>query len=158
MSIQESNRTLPLRIPMWKHQKRAFLKAQNMDNLALFFEQGTGKTLTCINILRSKYMAHNDLLRTLILAPPIVLENWKREFLANSYIDDKKIIVLSGSQLKRTEALKALKVTHSPVNRRYPKGAAGNELYHKENKSRVILITNYEALLMKDLMDDIYWW
>jgi len=97
-------------------------------------EVGTGKTATCINTLRYKYEYHGRLLKTLVLAPPIVLENWRREFLLNSHIPDEDILVLNGSQKMRC-----------------------NTLYDKTNAYNTpkIAITNYEALIMTDLFDHL---
>lgn len=60
--------------------RRCFEKKQ----FALFFEQGTGKTLTAINALRLFYKEQRRVLPTLILCPLIVVENWRREIEANA--------------------------------------------------------------------------
>lgn len=112
-------------VPPWEHQKLAIERARELDYFALFFEQGAGKTSTLINILREKFQDESNPLRTLILCPPIVIENWKREILKYSRIPEGKIVTLTGSlyfRLSRTD---------------YPKDA--------------IYITNYQALLMPKL-------
>lgn len=109
----------------WEHQKLAIERARELDYFALFFEQGTGKTSTLINILRDKFVDEKKPLRTLILCPPIVIDNWRREFAVYSHVPDKKIITLTGSsyfRLSRTD---------------FPEDA--------------IYITNYQALLMPKL-------
>lgn len=64
--------------------------------------------MTCINTLRYKYMQHGRILRTLIVGPPIVMENWKREFLAHSNIPEDKIFILQGPGPKRIKMVEAL--------------------------------------------------
>jgi SNF2 family DNA or RNA helicase len=109
----------------WEHQKLAIERAKPLDYFALFFEQGTGKTSTLINILREKFPDDEHPLRTLILCPPIVIENWKRELLKYSQIPEKKIITLSGSGLRRLSQTNSLQ--------------------------DAIYITNYQSLLMDNL-------
>ena len=113
----------------WGHQLEAINIAKDLPEYGLFFEVGAGKSLTAINIVRHKYEAHGKILKTLIFGPPIVLENWKREWAINSDISKKQIHVLSGHNKDRIA------------------------LFNKEKDAPTgaIFITNYEALLMKDL-------
>lgn len=120
----------------WQHQMDAIERAKALKEFALFFEQGCGKTSTAINILRHWYEADNSILPTLIFCPPIVIENWKREFGVHSKIHPNKILCLTGSQIKRAEIL-------------------STALAHSRN---FIAVTNYEALLMTDLMFEISKW
>lgn len=115
------------KIEPWAHQKAAIETARGRSEFALFFEVGTGKTATLIHILREIFNAKGKLLNTLILCPPIVIENWRREWLANSEIKPSQLSCLSGSAKKRADAVRT----------------AG------EPK---IFITNYEALLMPDFV------
>lgn len=108
----------------WDHQKQAVIESANKDGYAFFFQVGAGKSKACVDSLRVKYMQHNRLLKTLILAPPIVLENWKKEIKMNSNINDKQIIILYGPGKKRLEML------------------------DKYMDKDVIMITNYETLTM----------
>lgn len=87
----------------------------------------SGKTMTCINTIRFKFAQENRLMKTLILGPPIVLNNWKNEFLMHSNIKANDIVILNGTQKNRCKLLEKCK---------------------DQDK---ILITNYESLLMKDL-------
>jgi SNF2 family DNA or RNA helicase len=109
------------------------VKCQDREKYALFFEQGTGKTATAINILRSIYVKKQRILRTLIFAPRIVVPNWKREFGVHSKIPQDQIWSLTGSGKKRWHTVSDEGFTDS----RNPRGR--------------IFITNYEALLMNDL-------
>lgn len=122
-------------IPPWKHQLLAIERARETSEFALFMEMGTGKTGTTINILRHKYEQRKRVLKTLILCPVIVVENWKAEFKKHSKIESKQIVLLQGAGVKRVAALK--------------QGA--------ENGAH-IFVTNYEALLMKDLYEALLQW
>ncbi len=117
-------------IQPWAHQLKAIGEAANRSCYALFFEQGTGKTGTMINILRHQYAANEQCLNTLILCPQIVIENWKREFLAHSDIHPDIFVCLRGSEKKRIEA----------ANLAWSTGYGH------------VYITNYEAMLMTGLV------
>lgn len=124
------------KIQPWKHQLDAIQRAKTIPNFALFFEQGCGKTAALINILRQKYETAGIIKPTLILCPLIVVENWRREFLAHSKIPDERIIPLTGPQgNRRFQFLRPLTV--------------GRDL---------IAVTNYEAMQMEGLFADIMEW
>lgn len=125
---------MEFKIKPWKHQLEAIAKAKNLSEFGLFFEVGTGKTLTAIHIMLEKYRQHGKTLKTIIFCPPIVIENWKRELQLNSDINEKKIIPLIGSQLDRSKAFDFYK----------DKGC--------------VFITNYEALLMGSLYARFLMW
>lgn len=124
--------------PLWDHQAHAIRMAEVVPDLGLFFEQGTGKTRTLIEILRRRYAKVNSIRRTLILAPLIVCENWKKEFKLYSKIYQKDILVLTKSGKKRVQEF----IT-----------GVGEDL--KGNK---IIITNYEAMQMEDFYKLISLW
>ena len=120
----------------WKHQLEAIERAKDMPGYALFFEMGAGKSGTAVNILRHKFMKHGRILRTLVLCPPAVRTNWKREFAmhAAKKVADS-VVVLEGSGKKRCEVLE--KHGFDQVFGPLPKDK--------------IFVTNYESLGMKDL-------
>ena len=118
---------LPTLIPLWQHQKEGVRRAIHQRDFALFFDLGTGKTCTTVNILRHHYTAQKRVMRTLILAPIIVVDNWKREFKAHSKIPQDRILTLTASGKKRAEQF-AVAI--------------------KEN-SNMIAVTNFEALNME---------
>lgn len=130
-------------VKLWGHQKTAVERAVQLPEFAFFFEQGCGKTLATITTLRHKYFEKKRLMRTIIFCPPIVIDNWRNEFLKYSAIKSWDILTLTGSQKERVQNL-------------YMFG------FQEENKKRIplgkILIVNYEALLMIDLMRLIYAW
>ena len=119
---------------LWAHQSEAIKRAQSLPAYALHFEAGTGKTRTAIEIMRAKINRDKGIPRTLIFAPPIVLQNWKEEWHKYSKIDHKDVIVLKGTGAQR---LKTFVQYAFPT----PDGPRG----------RKIFITNYESLLMKPL-------
>jgi SNF2 family DNA or RNA helicase len=124
----------------WKHQLLAIDRSQRDRDLALFWEVGTGKSRATIDILRHRYAAHNRVLRTLILAPKIVLVNWQREILRYSRIHKWDIVILTGSGKKREQQLK---------------DALMEDLEYKKNK---IIITNYESLQMESVFTILKDW
>jgi SNF2 family DNA or RNA helicase len=132
-------------IPPWKHQveaiERAALHPNAPSDFALFFEMGTGKTGTLINILRARFNEKQKIMRTLILCPPIVIKNWKEEWKKHSTIDPCHIILLTGSGEKRARTFMEegyTRDTHAPQGK--------------------IFVTNYEALLMDALFEQILAW
>lgn len=127
-------------VPPWQHQLTAIEEATPLPEYALFFEMGAGKTSTLINILRHKFamqdFGRGRLMRTLIFAPPIVLQNWVREWGMHSRVARQDITVLYGPGYKRVE--------------NFTKRMGGGHGH--------IFITNYESLLMKDLFPLLCEW
>lgn len=117
----------------WAHQKDAIVRASALDHFALFFEMGAGKTMTSINCLRLKMLKHKRLLRTLVLCPPIVVENWRREFLQHSKVG-KSVFPLVGTGREREQALARL------------------------DGKPAIIVTNYESLLMPGVLEQLKRW
>ena len=113
--------------PLWNHQVEGINRGLRQKDLGLFFEQGTGKSRTMIEVLRRLYAKENRVMRTLILCPIIVCENWKKEFGMYSKINHFDIVVLKGPGRKRVQDF--LEIA-------------------EKNK---IVITNYEAMENKDL-------
>lgn len=119
--------------PLWKHQQEAIDRAMELPHYALFHEMGVGKTRTLIEILRRRFASEGRLMSTLILAPPVVLENWKREWAEYSKVNPGKVVILYGSQVRRIEIL-------------------------EKNQDKCILITNYESLTMDTLFEALKKW
>lgn len=114
---------------LWEHQKKCISLAKDLNEFALFFDMGTGKTRTAIELLRHKYNNADKILKTLILCPVIVTKNWQNEFLKFSKIPDHEISILEGSHTIRTERLKI--------------------------SSANIFVMNYEGLLMEDVFNQL---
>jgi len=124
--------------PLWIHQLQAIREAEVTPDLGLFFEQGTGKSRTTIEIIRRRYAAFGRIRKTLILAPLIVCKNWKDEFGMFSKIPQREIIVLTKSGKAREKELAE---------------ALGEDL--SANK---IIITNYETVQMERVMAILAHW
>lgn len=125
---------------LWDHQKKAIERSQDAPDLALFWEVGTGKTRATIDIIRHRCQAHDRLLRILILAPKIVLTNWKREIAKYSRIHPRDVVVLEGSQGQRKKQL--IEATNEN---------------HQLVKPRVV-IANYESMTMEQLFTLLVDW
>lgn len=117
---------------MWAHQARAVALAETIPSVALWFEQGTGKTRTLIEILRRRYHKAGCIQPTLIFAPKIVCRKWKEEFKKYSKIHQDRIFVLEGSGKQRADTL-----------------VKASNLYGKE----FIAVTNYETVEMKNVFN-----
>jgi len=123
-------------IKPWDHQLKAIEFAQDKKDLALFWEMGTGKTSAIINILRHKYRDSNSLMPTLILAPIVVLENWRREFIAHADMQEKFLVVLKGTGKQKAAQIE--KIT---------------KMGHKR-----ILIGNYEIMQNPSILEALWDW
>lgn len=123
----------------WQHQLHALELSKNLQDMALLWEAGTGKSGALVNILRYKYQESGRLMRTVIFAPIVVLPNWRDEFKLHSKIDPKNIVVLNQNGKQRIEKLKAAV---------------------QENSERVakIIVINYDALINKEIMGILKWW
>lgn len=127
--------------PLWNHQAKAVEMSNILGDMGLFFDIGTGKSRTAIEILRYRCAAHGRLLRTLVLAPRIMGTKWRKEIGDYSKINLDNVHVLLDSGKKRVE--KFLDKTQDGVGR-LTKGG--------------IFITNYEALEMEPLYKALMDW
>lgn len=117
--------------------------AEHTPDLALFFEAGTGKTRTTIEIIRRRCAKEKRLMRILVLGPKVVLHNWKREFAAYSKIIPRDIHVLD-----QTPVAKRVKYFDSKfLNEKTAKYEGGG-----------IIITNYEAVQNDNFLAAISQW
>ena len=126
--------------PLWAHQQKAFERFKDSPEAALFFQPGTGKTGTVINILRHKFNSEKRFLRTLIIGPPVVVRQWKEEFARHSSVDPDKIILLQGEGSKRLKMFQK----HSVDADGQPAGC--------------VFISNYEVLLHKQIFQELLSW
>lgn len=117
---------------LWAHQKHGIDLALKAKSFGWFFEAGTGKTRTAIETLRHLYIDAKVILPTLILCPPVVIENWRQEILKFSKIPPTRVHKLVGTGKQRLEILL------------------------EKRKEPSIFIGNYEALTMKGLFDELY--
>jgi len=123
---------------LWEHQVkcRDLATAEGIDEYGLFFDPGTGKTRTIIEILRIIFNRNKRIFPTLIFGPPIVLENWKDEFKMFSKINPRIIFPLYGKIKERIVTLNQAVSDHG---------------------RNIIVVTNYDALdddkFFKTLLD-----
>lgn len=91
---------------LWEHQTKFLDEFKERNDFFLSWEMGTGKTTAAIGWLRTKYLAHDSVLSTLVLSPVATLWNWQEEFKTNSpaYIHEK-VAVAHGK--KKLEAFKS---------------------------------------------------
>ena len=118
---------------LWAHQTEALERAKDIPSFALFFETGTGKTRTSIEIIKQKWEKHRRTLKTLILTPQVVTFNWKKEFSEYSNIPNEHVIVLHGTGDERLRQL-------------------------ERTPTYFVVICNYETLLMDRVFNAIKNW
>lgn len=80
----------------WAHQEKALREAYYKNEFALFFEPGTGKSLTSILIARSWMHREKKGMRILVVSPLITLENWRDEWLLGSKLQRPSIGIAEG--------------------------------------------------------------
>ncbi len=93
---------------LMQHQKDAIYRDQFQENSFLAWEPGTGKTCGTIQMLRHRFSAEGRLMRTVLICPVIVMENWKKEFGMFSKVNPKQINILLGPVAKRIARIKEL--------------------------------------------------
>jgi SNF2 family DNA or RNA helicase len=122
--------------PLWEHQIKGIERAEHLDYFGFFFEVGTGKSRALIETCESKYAVHGKVLRTLVLTPLIVVENFRREFDKFGRQSKGKAAPLLGKFSDKLKLLKEVtRVGRTPI-----------------------LITNYETLQNKEVMDALKTW
>jgi SNF2 family DNA or RNA helicase len=122
---------------LWQHQTLAIEKAKHLNEFALLFEPGLGKTRTLLEILRHKFNENKKVEKTLIVAPGITLQNWRNEILQFTKIPQEKVLVLQGTGIQRIK--------------QFALGTAQDE-----NK---IVICNYESIsVMKKCRETLVRW
>lgn len=125
-----------------QHQEDAVDFARTNPNQALFWEQGTGKTLGTIAILRQYFNAFKQVKKTLILGPVAVLYNWPKEFHKFSKIPRERIFVSTGSGKKRIKKLE--EALFNKVTERY--------------ENEMIVVINYEGIRNKEILGILKEW
>lgn len=130
------------KIQPWKHQLTAIERAKDLPWFALFFEMGAGQTMTVINILRAKMNQARKYLRTLVLCPPIVIPNWKDEFLMHTKLDPDMIVLLNEDGKHRIRDFK---------DNAYSEGSQPGKIVRDPR----IFVTNYESLTMGSVREKV---
>lgn len=129
----------------WKHQAKVIDKVdiEDLDFFALFHDMGAGKTKTSSEIYRLKCYKHKRLLRALIICPVAVLNNWKREILTHTYVEEKEIQIIDGM----SKVWQYDKVLKNPSKKR---------LAEQLNSGKSIFIINTEKVGLASVWKDIY--
>lgn len=96
--------------PLWNHQSSIIERAKLPEGkeLGIFAEPGTGKTRTVLEILRNIYNNQAQISKTFIIAPLIVLKNWKDEIKKYTKIPDAKVHFLEGTIAQKADQLSKL--------------------------------------------------
>ena len=120
----------------FEHQIEAFYQLRDMPNIALWMEQGTGKTLVAIALMRDKFLKR-ELNRVLIICPKSAMDVWPEEMVKHSPHNGslaipQEIKILSGKKTERAKELRSWK--------------------RDENKIQVAII-NYDVV--KDLEESL---
>lgn len=118
---------------LWRHQQKGIEEALKRKHFAFFWEMGTGKTRTVLEVLRRRYTLEKRVMKTLILCPQIVCGNWVNEFSQYTKIPSTKIRNIGS--LSGKKRLKAL-----------------------ENLKDHIVITNYESFRTKEVFNTLANW
>lgn len=87
--------------PLWSHQQKALEIAGNF--FALFFDTGTGKTRTALELYNKRCWKEG---KTIIVTPLNVCRNWENEI--NTYVDGEFVAIYHCSGTSKTKKLKAI--------------------------------------------------
>lgn len=152
-----STQVVPVRAdipPLWAHQRNAIEKAEN--KFALFFDPGTGKTRTAIEILNATF--RNFCLRhVLIFAPLNVCRNWQDEidkyFVApeNEQLLFPMCVVSGQTKAKKIKLLKDfIQKSHGGV-RNWPRFLICNiELLRSSDYLALLKTFNFQTLIVDE--------
>lgn len=122
-------------LELWEHQKEGVRRALSQPNFGFFFSVGTGKTCTVIHTIRGRFNQTGRIMRTLVVAPLIVVENWKREFAKFApTVPQSKVIALTGT------------------------GANKAKIVKKNIGYDCIMVVNYDALQNEELLAALLEW
>ena len=123
----------------WVHQKKDVDKihTNHIQYYAFLYDMGAGKTKTAIDVARSIYLRNNNLVKTLIICPIAVVENWKREFKAHSNVPPVAIQILDGKTRLNGKKVKTAQLKI--------------KLEQLQNKKSSIYVINTESVGNKNL-------
>lgn len=84
-------------VELYPFQQKAVRELSALDRLALYFDVGTGKTLTSLAI--AMYKLHTNMAdTTLVIVPPVLLSNWSRNI---ARIPNTTQVVYAGTPAQR---------------------------------------------------------
>jgi len=110
----------------YPYQRRVIDRFKGENKVALLIRPGAGKTLIALFLLKHWYNLHGVILPTVIFAPPVVLEKWRREIAQCTKIPDAFVGVVMGTKNQRLKIL--------------------------DDKKKKIIIINYEATRSQDIL------
>jgi SNF2 family DNA or RNA helicase len=122
----------------YKHQLEALELFMGIKECLYLWDMGTGKTGGAILNARMRYLQAGNMLRTLIVTPPVTIINWAEEFALFSRIPTHRIhpLRMNGSK-KKAECVY-------------------NDVIPQHDGA--VVITNYESLLSEDLFKALESW
>lgn len=130
---------MQFKVPPMPHQASTFEIAKDFPCWGAWWRVGTGKTWFAQMYIRYKWCIYGRMLPTLIVTLPRPVPGWKKEFLKNTNIDEKRVVLLPGG----TSEKDALKLFGQSVVK-----------YGKQ----FVLIMTYRQLLMTDLFNAVKGW
>lgn len=95
-------------LKLWDHQVETIERAKNKKSFAIFHEMGTGKSRTTLELLRHHFNTNKRVMKTIIIAPVIVLNNWVREIEQYTKITKDKVHKLEGPIARKAKSLETL--------------------------------------------------
>lgn len=119
---------------LFEHQEIAKKIACEQNHLGLFWEMGTGKTRTAIEIISDRFKEFKRPHKVLILCPQICVENWADEFEKWVGFTRDNMVMTLGKSAKRLEK------------------------FEEEKQTKLIAVTNYESLRTKKFLDALMAW
>jgi len=116
--------------PLWEHQREVIARAKYPDCFALLMEMGTGKTRSVIEIVKDKVQQNKGKpYNVLVICPPVLILQWKREFERFTDIDKGLIIAMNGTGNDKANEVRLV-----------------NTSVKLDKHRRFVVITNYESL------------
>ena len=83
---------------LWQHQQKVVDDCKDRNYFSLHWEMGCGKSAAVIHILRGKYRQEKRFLRTLILVPLSVIQQFAKEFVKfGGLIYSKQVLAVTGT-------------------------------------------------------------
>ena len=85
-------------IPLYWYQSKAVDEFTELGRSALYFDVGTGKTLTAIALALTKMFYAESADTTLVIVPPVLITNWCRNI---AKVTDQSVVAYSGTPAAR---------------------------------------------------------
>lgn len=129
--------------PAWLHQKQAYWFGEQLDSLGLLMDMATGKSKVVVDLI-----ANRGHLRTLIIAPPAVVNVWPKQFRVHA-VDPPKVVA---------PRIKTSKGSRTSVAQRAEEIAAA--LKYTPASQPLVCVVNYDSIFrtpMDKLLLDQQW-